>query len=279
MHGFTVLDNSQTSIGAITTFTSTTARYLRLRLYNDNRYGNGSYVELYSFKLFNVPSFVPSIPNTDLLLYFDAANVDSYPGSGTTWANLATYGASRNATLVSGATYSAASGGAIVFNGSTQYATLTTSSVSVTGGTFIAWLYPTATQDVAAGIISNRAGSTSNFIFYSYDGRYLSYIWNGAANTYGYNSNLQPPLNQWSMCAVSVSSTQAKFYMYTASGLQTAINTVSHGSSTFNSTIELAKDAGRYFTGRNGISILYGRTLTDSEIASVYALTKTRFGL
>jgi hypothetical protein len=180
---------------------------------------------------------------------------------------------------VSGATFLNTNGGEIVFNGSTQYASLTTSSVSVTGGTFIAWLYPTATQDVGSGIITNRAGSTSNFNFQSGDGRYLGYHWNGAANTYNYNSNLQPPLNAWSMCALSVSSTQAKFYMYTASGLQTAINTVSHGSSTFNSTIELARDSGRYFTGRYGISILYGRTLADSEIARVYALTKTRFGL
>ena len=55
VHGFTVLDNSQTSTGVITTFTSTTARYLRLRLFNDGRYASTSYVELYSFKLFNVP--------------------------------------------------------------------------------------------------------------------------------------------------------------------------------------------------------------------------------
>ena len=35
-------------------FSEVTARYIRVRLYNDGRYGNGSFTELFNMKLFNV---------------------------------------------------------------------------------------------------------------------------------------------------------------------------------------------------------------------------------
>jgi len=53
VHDYTLLDNSSTSDGVASVFSSITARYLRLRLYNDGRYGSTLYTELYSFKLFS----------------------------------------------------------------------------------------------------------------------------------------------------------------------------------------------------------------------------------
>lgn len=53
VHGFSLLDNVSTSQGMAVTFPAVTARYVRIRLYNDGRYGSSSYTELYGFKLFN----------------------------------------------------------------------------------------------------------------------------------------------------------------------------------------------------------------------------------
>lgn len=53
VHGFSLLDNVSTSQGMAVTFPAVTARYVRIRLYNDGRYGSPSYTELYGFKLFN----------------------------------------------------------------------------------------------------------------------------------------------------------------------------------------------------------------------------------
>ena len=50
-----------------------------------------------------------------LVLHLDAGNYDSYPGSGTTWTDLA---GSNDGTLINGPTYSSANGGCIVFDGS-----------------------------------------------------------------------------------------------------------------------------------------------------------------
>ena len=63
IHAFVLLDNSDTSEGVAGTFSLVTARYLRIRLYNDGRYEDNAFTELYSFKLFDttgVPTPTPS---------------------------------------------------------------------------------------------------------------------------------------------------------------------------------------------------------------------------
>ena len=56
----------------------------------------------------------PSIVTDGLVFYVDAANDNSYPGTGTTWADLI---GSNNGTLTNGPTYDSANGGSIVFAG------------------------------------------------------------------------------------------------------------------------------------------------------------------
>ena len=53
IHDYVLLDNDATSNGTSVQFSQVSARYLRLRIYNDGRYGNRSFTELYNFKLFN----------------------------------------------------------------------------------------------------------------------------------------------------------------------------------------------------------------------------------
>lgn len=54
IHGFVLLDNSSTSDGVSDNFSDITARYLRIRIYNDGRYGDSNWTELYNIKLFYV---------------------------------------------------------------------------------------------------------------------------------------------------------------------------------------------------------------------------------
>ena len=56
---------------------------------------------------------------TDGLVFaVDAANYESYPGSGTTWTDLA---GSNNGTLTNGPTFDSGNGGSIVFDGANDY--------------------------------------------------------------------------------------------------------------------------------------------------------------
>jgi hypothetical protein len=52
------------------------------------------------------------------VFYVDAGNDNSYPGSGTTWSNLA---GSNDGTLTNGPTYNSANGGSIVLDGVDDY--------------------------------------------------------------------------------------------------------------------------------------------------------------
>ncbi len=69
----------------------------------------------------NYNALKPRFPTTDdLLLYLDAGNTSSYPGSGTVWTDLS--GNDNNATLVNGVGYSNEFGGALTFDGVNDYA-------------------------------------------------------------------------------------------------------------------------------------------------------------
>ena len=59
----------------------------------------------------------PNIVQDDLILNLDAGNIKSYPGSGTTWVDLAN---TQNGTLTAGQTYSSANFGSIGFAGASN---------------------------------------------------------------------------------------------------------------------------------------------------------------
>ena len=61
-------------------------------------------------------SHSPSIVLNSLVLALDAANIKSYPGSGTTWDDLSFY--NNDGTLAGGPNYTSTSSGSIVFDGS-----------------------------------------------------------------------------------------------------------------------------------------------------------------
>jgi hypothetical protein len=63
--------------------------------------------------------YSPKIVTDGLVLYLDAANTRSYPGTGTTWSDLSRGG--NNGSLINGPTFNSANGGSIVFDGSNDY--------------------------------------------------------------------------------------------------------------------------------------------------------------
>jgi len=72
-------------------------------------------------------SYSPKIVTEGLVLYLDAANRDSYPGSGTVWNDISRGG--NNGTLTNGPTFNSGNGGSIVFDGSNDYIQIPSSSL------------------------------------------------------------------------------------------------------------------------------------------------------
>jgi hypothetical protein len=143
-------------------------------------------------------SYNTSVVRSGLVLYLDAANSKSYPGSGTVWTDLS--GNGNNGTLTNGPTYSSANGGVIVLDGTNDYVDISLNLtnqnytimgaaryVSVGGRTFSGknnnWLmghWSTSTQNYyAEGWVSSvQAGlSDTNWRLYAATGDYLADSW------------------------------------------------------------------------------------------------------
>jgi hypothetical protein len=116
-----------------------------------------------------------------LVLALDAANTRSYPGSGTTWTDLS--GRGNNGTLINGPTYNSANGGSIVFDGTDDYVTLSSSQIAPGTGAFTwnFWAKSTRTQQDYSILFSGN-GSNSDYGVIGLDkrvGNGLAYYANG----------------------------------------------------------------------------------------------------
>jgi hypothetical protein len=105
-------------------------------------------------------AYNPSIITDGLVLYLDAANLKSYPGSGTTWNDLS--GNNNNAPMVNTPTYSNLKNGAFTFDGvGTNYFNLDSkaSLVNVNAGTVGGWIR-----------YNDLNSDSTNYVFVSYGG-------------------------------------------------------------------------------------------------------------
>jgi hypothetical protein len=86
-----------------------------------------------------MPNYGPRIVTDNLIMYLDAANPKSYPGSGASWTDLSGNGC--NAALQNGPTFVNANGGYLNFDGTNDYADLANAS-KITGNqvSFGVWI-------------------------------------------------------------------------------------------------------------------------------------------
>jgi hypothetical protein len=206
----------------------------------------------------------PKIVTSGLVLALDAADKNSYLGSGTTWTDLS--GNGNNATLINTPTYS---NNKFYMNGTTQYAEVT-SNISTTRTVDIVYkLYNPGTgwgplwrvEDWRERIFPG----TINFI--------------ASSVTYYY---IDGPDNGTSIINI--------VYSYNGTSLKSYKNGVIQSTATMDSNM----DTGLYtyrFGNQSGGSTnayvemdlysvkFYNRQLTDTEVLQNYNATKTRFGL
>lgn len=211
-----------------------------------------------------------------LVLCVDAGNRRSYPGTGTVWTDLS--GGGINGELMNGPTYSSANGGSIVFDGANDYVQCTGSIVTSTA-TFLVWIYRNGSQGQFDGILYSR-GTTATGLSFSNVTNQLSYTWNNASNTWSWQTGLIVPNLEWSLCAISVTSTFATAYLCQKSGITSAVNNVSHTSTTLDD-IKIGQDdfGNRFFTGNIAVAQIYNRALSRNEIIQNFKALRGRFGV
>jgi hypothetical protein len=216
----------------------------------------------------------PRIVTNGLIFDIDAAVPRSYSGSGTSWLDISQSGfnlVTRNSpTFVS-----ANASSYFTLNGTNQDFYLASFGPTLTSATFNLWVWRNGTQSGYDALVSNI--SRSGFI-YDFNGTSFSYIWNNDVNTYSYSSGVNSANQTWAMATLTISPTEAKWYL---NGILQHTNVYVH-SSTSISNLNIGSDladlgANRFYNGRIAQVQIYNRALTAQEILQNYNATKGRY--
>lgn len=218
-------------------------------------------------------SHSPSIIMNGLVSYWDASNTRSYSGSGD-WLDISSFG--YNLLVRNSPTFVKSGGlGYFTLNGTNQDFYLASYTLTFTAITYNLWVWRNGTQVAYTALVLSRGLATG--FTYPISGTSLGYHWRDDAGTYGYSSGVDTANQTWAMATLTVSATEAKWYL---NGILQNTRTATHNSVEF-SNLFIGSDAGasRYYNGRISMLQLYNRALTAAEILQNYDATKRRFGL
>jgi hypothetical protein len=212
----------------------------------------------------------PRIVTSGLVLSLDAADKNSYPGSGTAWTDLS--GNTNNGTLTNGPTFSSANGGTIVFDGVNDRIECGIFSLSYL--TVSTWVYKTSST-VNQGICRKQNG----WALSQYGGTLQ--IAPGT-NWQFFNTSYTIPLNSWKNIT----------YVYNGTGASDSQIVYIDGLSIYNANtgvgaliansnaVRIGYDDNNWYWGGNiAQTQIYNRALTSQEIQQNYNAQKARFGL
>jgi hypothetical protein len=223
----------------------------------------------------------PNIIEDGLVLYLDAGNRKSYPGSGTTWFDKS--GRGNNGTLTNGPTFNTGSLGSVVFDGVNDQVYTTTGNVfniagpgnisavikvNSTGSKSVTSIFNILRLTNGIQIVFRDNGNT--FGISRFGGRYLLQITN--------QSNF-PQQGETTHISVNFSGSNISYYK---NGNLIQSTSVAGNQSGLAPFIISGYNIGIYneaFTGNVYTTQVYNRTLSPQEVLQNYNATKGRFNL
>ena len=226
----------------------------------------------------------PRIVTDGLVLCLDAADRNSYPGSGSTWYDLS--GNNHHGTL-GNHTYGTNNSGYIEFNGSTTSCTLNASNSfkNITAPlTITAWAYQD-TSGVRA--IFAQYNSTTNYRLTKMlriDSSTMYYYYGINTGSFSQVTLASSTFNQWNYYTVTVSGTPSAAYIQLGHNLRySSLNYKTNLSTTpdLNTPIVIGSNSGygEDWDGKISNVCFYNRALSQAELLQNYNATKGRFGL
>jgi hypothetical protein len=222
-----------------------------------------------------------------LVLWLDAGNTPSYPGTGTAWTDLS--GNNNNGTLTNGPTYSSANGGSLVFDGVDDYVTVPYNSNFADFGTndFTVenWVNITNTTKNYQVVCGTHVGGVGASGFYFY-GRNALQSPLANSQSFGYNTDRQNnqtvASNTWIHMVVRRTSGTLTWYQNAVQGASVAFtDNINTGSSFLVGNLNAGSGfPGLYaLGGKISIVRIYKKGLTAAEVAQNFNALKARFGL
>ena len=237
-----------------------------------------------------------SVVQSGLVHCLDAANIKSYPGSGTTWYDLTKY--NNSATLVNGPVYTNNYGGYITCDGVDDYIEVATNNGMVfgTGGfTVEYWFRKLASTSFYSNIwgpnrwntggspgtnewtLTIGAGSTGT-------GDTYEFVVESGTSQYSIQSLSALTLNTWYQLVAVRNGATLKMYL-------NSVLTVSSTPAGFSAATSINDIAARklrignsglnnFYTNADTSTLrIYNQALTDTQILQNFNSTKSRFGL
>lgn len=230
----------------------------------------------------------PNIVENGLVLVLDAADKNSYVGSGTTWKDLS--GNGYSSTLTNGPTFSNTNGGVINFDGVNDYSLTTFASSAnlindptTNGGIISLSIWVNVISNTSGGYIISSGAETSSTGFWmaNQNGspevgiKTTSKVW------YALITSSDFPLNTWINWSVICNNTN--MFIYKNGIIYSTNSSAGVSVSSQYSRLAIGTPAavlGSY-CGNNKVSnvLIYNIALSATQVLQNYNATKTRFGL
>ena len=222
--------------------------------------------------------YSPNVVTDGLVFAVDAANKKSYPGSGTTWSDLA---GSNNGTLTNGPTFDSGDGGSFDFDGTNDYVSFSNFTSLASTGTVCQWFKPAISWSNSNPSPTMRlSGIHTNWEF----GRTNAGVGGAFAFDLGASTMVTTAQRTWSnslwynmVVTWDTGANTSKVYIGgTLNNSGTATNSSSTG------TFEIGRSPGgttQVWNGNIASVKYYNKVLTATEILQNYNALKGRFGL
>lgn len=224
----------------------------------------------------------PRIVTSGLVLALDAGDINSYPGSGTTWYDVS---GTNNGTLTNGPTFNSGNGGSIVFDGVDDFIKVThNGSLDFNSSDFttVNWCRIDGGSGTYRSLFQNSVGETSTRQFGLVGATNNKWgVWMTINNIWDSRlfSSSGIILGAWTMVTVTYKN-NSNLNIY-VNGVLDATTPIS-GNLTYNPTVmNIGKrySAAEFFNGPIATGLIYNRTLTAQEVLQNYLAQKSRFGL
>jgi hypothetical protein len=216
----------------------------------------------------------PNIIEDGLVLALDAADINSYIGSGTIWKDMV---GNNNVSLINGPTFSSTNGGGIIFDGTNDYALLPNGILSGTGN-FTINQFIKCNGGIGGATFANYPAGTIEVFFGT---RYIG-LWLNNNSTYLGTSPWSTQLTEFTTNNVMITAVRSGIttFFYINGILQkTGSSSSSIGGSATEFRIGTNTSGTEQYNGIIYTTQVYNRALSAAEILQNYNSQKSRFNL
>ena len=220
----------------------------------------------------------PEIVEDGLVLYLDAANERSYPGSGTTWYDLSVI--NNNGTIYNGTEYTSNDNGTWLFDGVNDYISIAEPAIPLSPNKFTlcVWVKP---ENQYSRFITPFSNGIDQFIAYNNTAQTIDVTVTERSdvnNRRRAGTNYSVPVGIWSFFCLSIDNLSIKMYV-NGSLTREYTETIDIAGWSSGWRIGQRGNGTGWFLGEISLFSIYSRILNDIEVFKFFNATRSRFGI